>query len=69
MKGITNMANAPLSDGTAFKQDLRHLADGVESLKADGRLIAHEAGNVARSGVAELQQGAKHAVEAAKGKF
>lgn len=63
------MAATPATDGTGFKQDLQGLGDGIGTLKADVRNLAHGAVDAARSGAAELRQGAQHAVEAAKEKL
>lgn len=63
------MANTQALDGTGFKQDVDRLGQGVDTLKTDVKNLAHGAADAARSGVAELRQGAQHAVEAAKDKF
>ncbi len=63
------MANAQTADGTGFRQDVHHLGQGVDTLKADMKNVAHVAADVARSGVAELRHGAQHAVDVAKEKF
>lgn len=49
-----------------FKQDVRHLGEGVQTLKADVSNLAHGAADAARSGAAELRDGAHHAIEVAK---
>jgi ElaB/YqjD/DUF883 family membrane-anchored ribosome-binding protein len=41
----------------------------METLKNDVGNLAHGAADAARSGVAELREGAHHAVDAAKGKL
>lgn len=63
------MATTQASEGTGFKQDVHRLGQGVDALKADVSSLAHGAVDAARSGVAELRQGAQHAVETAKDKF
>src|SRR4051812_34352401 len=55
-------------DGSAFRQDLQGLKQGMDVLKNDVGDLAHGAEEAARSGVAELRQGARQAVEAARGK-
>ena len=51
---------------TGFKQDVDRLGKGVGTLKTDVNNLAHGAADAARSGVAELRQGAQHAVDSAK---
>ncbi|MEK6703468.1 MAG: hypothetical protein AABZ53_14505 [Planctomycetota bacterium] len=63
------MAITQATDGTGFKQDLQGLGDGLGTLRTDVKNLAHGAVDAARSGAAELRQGAQHAVEAAKEKF
>jgi ElaB/YqjD/DUF883 family membrane-anchored ribosome-binding protein len=63
------MANTQTADGTGFKQDVQRLGQGVDTLKSDFGNLAHGAADAARSGVAELRQGAHSAVESAKEKF
>lgn len=56
-------------DGSGFKQDVTRLGQGVGTLTSDVGCVAHEIADVARSGVAELQHGAVHAVDIAKHKL
>ena len=63
------MATTPTIDGTGFKHDMQGLGRGVETLKNDVGNLAHGAADAARSGVAELREGAHNAVDAAKNKF
>lgn len=63
------MATVPVTEEKGFKHDLHRLGEGVDALKADGRALAQGTADAARSGVAEIQQGAKHAVDVAKDKF
>ena len=53
-------------DGSSFKQDLHRLGQGVDTLKSDMSSLAHGAADTARSGVAELRDGAKEKVQAVK---
>lgn len=68
-EGMSLMATTQLSNDTGFKQDVQNLGRGVATLTSDVGSLAHEAVDVARSGGAEIRQGAQHAVEAAKEKF
>ena len=63
------MATAHESENTGFKQDVQRLGQGVGTLTADVRHVAHGAADVVRSGATEIRQGAQHAVEVAKEKF
>ena len=60
------MTTAPALDGTPFNQDLHKLNDGLHTLKTDVGAVAHEAGDALRSGAAQVQQRASHAVDSAK---
>jgi len=63
------MATTTTIDGTGFKHDMQGLGRGLETLKTDVGTLAHAAADAARSGVAELRDGASHGVDAAKGKL
>ena len=63
------MATPQAHDGTGFKQDMNRLGQGVDTIKSDVNTLAHGAVDAARSGVAELRQGAQNAVDAAKDKY
>lgn len=63
------MANTQPTDGSGFKQDLHELGQGVDSLKADVKNLAYGTADAARSGAAELRQGAQRAVDTAKDKL
>jgi ElaB/YqjD/DUF883 family membrane-anchored ribosome-binding protein len=60
------MSTAPTLDGTPFNQDLHKLNDGLHTLRTDVGNVAHEAGDALRSGAAQVQQRAGHAVDVAK---
>ena len=60
------MANASTPDGSTFKHDSQQLGQSVQALKADLGSVAQSAYHTARSGAAELADGAGHAVDAAK---
>lgn len=63
------MVNSNPNDRTEFKQDIDRLGQGVDTLQTDVKALAHGAADAARSGVAELRQGAQHAVDIAKDRF
>ena len=60
------MAQSPASDGAGFRQDVRGLGQGLDTLKTDVGNLARGAVDAARSGTAELREGAQDAVAAAK---
>jgi len=62
------MAQAKASETTGFREDLQGMGQTMSELKDDFSNLAHGAADAARSGAAELHLGARHAVEAAKGK-
>lgn len=66
-EGIAIMAHDQALDRTNFRQDVQGLGQGIDALKTDVKNLAHGAADAARSGVAELRQGAHSAVETAKG--
>ena len=63
------MASSPALDGTGFKQDMSRLGQGVDTVRTDVSTLAHGAVDAARSGVAELRQGAQNAVNTARDKY
>lgn len=63
------MANSQSSDISGFKRDVQNLGEGIDTLKSDVGGLARTAADAARSGVAELKQGARDAVGTAKDKL
>lgn len=61
------MSTTQATKPTAFKDDLHRLGKDVETIKSDIGSLGHDAADAARSGAAELRDGAHHAVDAARG--
>lgn len=60
------MSATPKSNATSFKDDLHRVGQDVGTIKTEIGSLGHDAADAARSGAAELRQGAHHAVGVAK---
>lgn len=63
------MANSQSSDGSAYGSDSGRLGQSMTAVKDDAKALGHSVADAARTGVAELKQGAHNAVDAAKDKL
>lgn len=63
------MTHTQTHEETGFKSDAHRLGQSLGTLKTDVGTLAHGAVDTARSGMAEIRQGAHHAADVVKDKF